>query len=319
MCVERIGDEERAELDLSSWDVAFTGAEPVRLSTLERFQKAFAPCGFKREAWFPCYGLAEATLMVSGGPKSRPPRVLRVATDELQVNRVVPDPEGQPVVSCGEPSQDQQLVVVDPETRLECRPAQIGEFWLASSSVASGYWHRPKESEETFSARLAAATPPTAGEASRDSAFLRTGDLGFVWDGELYVTGRCKDLIIIAGRNHYPQDIERTIEDADEAILTRGCGVFCLERADSEVLVAIAEVRRSARTRLIQAEAGRALLRAVRRAVAREHDLHIADLVLVIPASLPRTSSGKLRRGACRLQYQRGSLRTIRSALESKS
>ncbi|MGE0859322.1 MAG: fatty acyl-AMP ligase [Gammaproteobacteria bacterium] len=331
LCADRITAEQRSELDLGSWQVAFTGAEPVRARTLERFEQTFSQCGFSSEAWLPCYGLAEATLMVSGRERSRPASFLRCSSRDLELGRAAPDPEGPELVGCGPVRDGQHLLIVDPQTRRACPDEHIGEIWISGPSVASGYWGRAAESDATFAARLAdapnsAGTPggaprgstavqcPTAphrGEPSLETPFLRTGDLGFLRDGELFVTGRLKELIIIAGRNHYPQDLERTVENAHPMLQARGCIVFCVEQAHHEVLIAVAEVKRSQRLNLAGEEDEQAVLRAVRSAVAREHDVQIFDLVLVRPASLPRTSSGKLRRRVCRQQYLDNALQAI--------
>jgi acyl-CoA synthetase (AMP-forming)/AMP-acid ligase II len=334
LCADRITAEQRSELDLSSWQVAFTGAEPVRARTLERFGQTFAQCGFRSAAWLPCYGLAEATLMVSGKERSRPASFLRCSSRDLELGRAAPDPDGPELVGCGPVRDGQHLLIVNPHTRSACPDEHIGEIWVTGPSVASGYWGRAAESEETFAARLADApssagtaegapmgeavntgikspTVPHGREPSPETPFLRTGDLGFLRDGELFVTGRLKELIIIAGRNHYPQDLERTVENAHPMLQARGCIVFCVEQAHREVLVAVAEVKRTQRLHLAGEEDEQAVLRAVRSAVAREHDVQIFDLVLVRPASLPRTSSGKLRRRVCRQQYLDNALQAI--------
>lgn len=331
LCADRITAEQRSGLDLSSWQVAFTGAEPVRARTLERFQQTFSQCGFRSEAWLPCYGLAEATLMVSGKERSRPASFLRCSSRDLELGRAALDPNGPELVGCGPVRDGQHLLIVDPHTRRACPDEHIGEIWISGPSVASGYWGRAAESEATFAARLADApsfagtpegapmgstgaqcpTAPHGGEPSLETPFLRTGDLGFLRDGELFVTGRLKELIIIAGRNHYPQDLERTVENAHPMLQARGCIVFCVEQAHHEVLIAVAEVKRSQRLQLAGEGDEQAVLRAVRSAVAREHDVQIFDLVLVRPASLPRTSSGKLRRRVCRQQYLDNALQAI--------
>src|SRR5262249_13529169 len=189
-----------------SWSVAFNGAEPVRAETLDRFAAAFQRCGFRREAFFPCYGLAEATLIVSGGAKSDPPIIKSVNARELESNRLIDDDskDARQVVGCGGPLIDQRIAIVDPESLIECQDGDVGEIWVQGSSVAAGYWNKPEESMTVFQAKL-------RGTDRRSGRFLRTGDLGVIKDGELFVTGRIKDLIIIRGRNLYPQDIEATL------------------------------------------------------------------------------------------------------------
>ncbi|MCB1743121.1 MAG: fatty acyl-AMP ligase [Gammaproteobacteria bacterium] len=334
LCIDRISPEQRSELDLSSWDVAFTGAEPIRSRTLKRFEEAFSAHGFKGRAWLPCYGLAEATLIVSGKARPEPATVMRCSADGIASGRAVLDAEGTAVVACGRVRGGQQLLIVDPETHVECPDEHIGEIWVTGPSIAAGYWGRETESTATFAAQLACPSlvdsmsdseaaarssqphPPrrmdVTGRWQRLSGtpFLRTGDLGFLRNGELYVTGRLKELMIIAGRNHYPQDIEQTLENAHPVLHPRGCIVFSVESAHQEVLIAVAEVRRDKRLSLKEEGQPQAILRAVRSAVAREHDLQVFDLVLVRPASLPRTSSGKLQRRLCREQYLVGTLQT---------
>ena len=205
LCVRKTTREERARLDLSRWSVAFSGAEPVRAETLDRFTEAFAPSGFRRDAFLPCYGLAEATLLVSGRSEIVPPIVLSFAAGSLEHNRVSPARDTglaeRTLVGCGRVIHEHEVVIVDPATGLKCKPDSVGEIWVAGPSVAHGYWNRPDETAATFATRL----------GSGRTRYLRTGDLGFLRDGELFVTGRLKDLIIIHGRNIYPQDIEATV------------------------------------------------------------------------------------------------------------
>jgi acyl-CoA synthetase (AMP-forming)/AMP-acid ligase II len=239
LCVRKISEEQRAQLDLSSWKVAFNGAEPIRPATLERFTEAFAPCGFNAEAFHPCYGLAEATLFVTGKAAGSP-RAQSFNVAELVKNRVVSSggngTENKRLVSCGVSFGEQTVVVVNPETRIEADTDEVGEIWVAGPSIAGGYWNQPEATRQTFHAQLAGDT---------QKKFLRTGDLGFVFDGELYVTGRLKDLIIIRGLNHYPQDIEQTVEQS-HAALRPGCGAaFSVEIEGEEKLVVVQEVQRT--------------------------------------------------------------------------
>ncbi|HSK81412.1 MAG TPA: fatty acyl-AMP ligase, partial [Thermoanaerobaculia bacterium] len=191
LCVRKVGEAERESLDLSSWQVAFNGAEPVRAGTLRRFAEAFAPCGFRATAFRPCYGLAEATLLVSGGRPEGEPRVRALDAEALERHDVVEGDaaRSRELVGCG--AAMQEVLAVDPESGDPCPPGGVGEIWVAGPSVARGYWERPEETATTFGARLADGTGP----------FLRTGDLGFVSGGELFLTGRLKDLIILRGRN----------------------------------------------------------------------------------------------------------------------
>jgi len=235
--VRKIREEERDQLDLSSWTVAFNGAEPIRWDTLQRFSSAFASCGFRAESFYPCYGLAEATLMVSGDRKAAVPITRKISARALEQNRFVdhgePDEDQRILVSCGRTRLGQILSVVNPDTLDQCAVGEVGEICVSGSSVARGYFNRPVETVEVFGLRL----PKLA-----DQPFLRTGDLGFIQDGELFITGRFKDLIIIRGRNHYPQDLELTVEQCDEA-LRPGCGAaFSVDIEGEERLIIVQEV-----------------------------------------------------------------------------
>jgi amino acid adenylation domain-containing protein len=274
LCWRRIPEEEREGLDLSSWQVAFNGAEVVSAETLDRFAAAFEPCGFRRTAFHPCYGLAEATLMVSGG---RGPEGLLVRP---------------PLVSSGR--LQQEVVIADPETGARCPPGHVGEIWVRGPSVALRYWGRPEETTETFQARLA---------ETGEGPFLRTGDLGFLEGDEVFVTGRIKDLVIIRGRNHYPRDFELTAERSHPA-LRPGCGAaFSVGGEDGERLVLVYEAQRRADL------AG--VFDAVTRAIAEEHEVRVHDIVLLRPGAIPKTSSGKIQRRACRAAYLAGNLEAV--------
>ncbi|MFA6110075.1 MAG: AMP-binding protein, partial [Candidatus Latescibacterota bacterium] len=286
LCLQTVTEEQRRELDLSSWRVAFNGAEPVRAETLERFAAAFAPCGFHREALLPCYGLAEATLFVTGHLDHGRPAPRVAARD------------GAGFVGCGRGWLDQDLRIVDPETGVEQPAGSVGEIWLASPSVALGYWERPQETAETFAAAL---------PGMEEKRFLRTGDLGFVQAGELFVTGRLKDLVIIRGRNHYPQDIEKTVERAHPAMRPNSGAAFSIEHAGEERLVVVHEVERTA----LRSLDVQAVVAAVRQAVREEHEVQVHALVLLKPGGVPRTSSGKIQRRACREGFLTGELPVV--------
>ena len=213
LCIRKITPAQRATLDLSSWKMAFNGAEPIRHDTLERFAETFASCGFRHEVFYPCYGLAEATLIVTGGQQATRPvahTVQKLALEQQQLAVPANDmAAAQTLVGCGQAlSTQQQIVIVDPDSQTLCPPDHIGEIWVAGPSVAQGYWNRPAETAETFQAYLLTGEGP----------FLRTGDLGFLHAGELFITGRRKDVIIIRGSNHYPQDIELTVERSHPAL-----------------------------------------------------------------------------------------------------
>lgn len=288
-CVRNIAPEQKADLDLSCWTLAFNGAEPVRRETMARFAAAFEPCGFRREAFYPCYGLAEASLIVSGGMKGIVPKIQDLDKGALEQNRVVPVLEGAAVsfIGCGETLAEQQIVIAHPESGRRCAPDEIGEIWVSGPSIAKGYWNRPKETEETFRAFLS---------ETGEGPFLRTGDLGFLKEGALFVTGRLKDLIVIQGRNHYPQDIELTVERS-APIFRAGCGaVFSIDVDGEERLVVVQEVD-------FRQRPDEKVLGAVRLAVAREHELEVYAVVLIHAGTLPKTSSGKIQRCLCRFKF----------------
>ncbi|HEY9697897.1 MAG TPA: fatty acyl-AMP ligase [Trichocoleus sp.] len=302
LCLQKITPAQRDSLDLSSWEVAFTGAEPVRAETLERFAEMFAPCGFRKEAFLPCYGMAETTLIVSGGKKGALPMQQHLDGAALEQNRIVAakgDREGnRSVVGCGHQLQETQIAIVDPESLTRTAENQVGEIWVSGASVAQGYWNRSEETQKSFRAYLA---------DTNEGPFLRTGDLGFLLNGELFITGRIKDLIIIRGQNHYPQDIELTVEKSHSA-LRSGCGAaFTVEVKGGERLVIVQEVERSHLRKLNAQE----VVNNICRAVTAEHGLQVYATVLVKTGSIPRTSSGKVQRYACRSQFLAGTLNVL--------
>ena len=298
MCVRQIDEADRATLDLSSWTAAMSGAEPVRPETLEDFATVFGPCGLRREALFPCYGLAESTLMVSGGPLLNGPVVLRAEEGPLRRDTVtVTEDGGKPLASSGQVLPGYRAVIADPRTRVRCAAGTVGEIWLAGPSVASGYWESPAATEATFSARLA---------GTDEGPFLRTGDLGFIHDEQLFITSRLSDLIIVRGSNHAPQDIERTAE-ASHPALRPGSGIaFAIEDGGDARLVVVHEVRLDSLAADCEEVAA-----AVRQAVTEEHQLDVYAVVLLKPGTLPKTSSGKPRRRACRDLFLAGDLQQI--------
>jgi 8-amino-7-oxononanoate synthase len=300
LCVQKVTPEQRAELDLSSWTLAFNGAEPVRPETIERFAKTFEPCGFRRDAFYPCYGLAESTLIVSGGFKASPPVIRSFDAEALENHRateVLPDEEGaRELVGCGGSLLDQRVLIVDPEALTSVPDDRIGEIWVAGPSVAGGYWRRPEESKHTFGACL---------KDTGEGPFLRTGDLGFLLDGELFVTGRLKDLIIIRGLNHYPQDIERTVEQCHPGLRASSGAACTVEIEGRERLVIVQEIERR------KDQEAPAMFEAIRRGVAAEHELQVEAIVLLAAGSIPKTSSGKIQRHACRQGFLEGALETV--------
>ncbi|EFC83526.1 fatty acyl-AMP ligase [Parafrankia sp. EUN1f] len=286
------GDE---PLDLSSWKVAFNGAEPIRHQTIARFAETFAPFGFRPETSYPCYGLAEATLLVTGSRPGRGPRTVTADRAALTQRRYVPttDGLGQVLVGSGRVLSEQTIRIVDPATGQACPPGEIGEIWVSGPHVARGYWQNVEATAATFHATCADDEP--------GRRFLRTGDLGVLVDDELYVAGRLKDLIIIRGRNFYPQDIERTAEQAHPAAREGRVAAFAVPGpAAGERLVVVQEVRESPDVVLDDVAAS------IRAAVVREHDVSIGDLVLTGASELATTSSGKIMRAAARARYENG-------------
>lgn len=295
LCVRKISPGQRAALDLSCWEVAFTGAEPVSAETLDRFSEFFAPCGFRREAFYPCYGLAEATLIAAGGDRGTSPRILTVRKADLEAHRAVPGggPDSRTLVGCGRSLADQAIRIVHPERLVECPPGTVGEVWVSGPSIARGYWNRPEESRHTFGQRLA---------DTGAGPFLRTGDLGVVHEGTLYITGRLKELIIVRGRNLYPQDLERTAARTHPALESGAGAAFSVPVRGEERLVVVHEVNQR------QLSDAAAVAGAVRAALAGEHEVEPHAVVLIRGGTLPRTSSGKVRRAACRESFLAGDL-----------
>lgn len=302
LCVSKIKPQERENLDLSSWDVAFTGAEPVRATTLEKFANTFADCGFHTEAFYPCYGMAETTLFVSGGIKNQLPVIQAVDKVALLENNAITinseHPNAQLIVGCGHSWLEEKIVIVNPESLTQCQDGKVGEIWVSSDSVAQGYWNRPEQTEQTFLAFTA---------DTHQGPFLRTGDLGYLSKGELFITGRLKDLIIIQGRNYYPQDIEYTVQRSHPT-LRQECGVvFSIESASQEKLVVVHEVERSYLRKLNHQE----VIEKIINSVEQEHELDVYAVVLLKTESLPKTSSRKIQRMACRAGFLGGTLDVI--------
>jgi acyl-CoA synthetase (AMP-forming)/AMP-acid ligase II/alkylation response protein AidB-like acyl-CoA dehydrogenase/acyl carrier protein len=302
LCARRARRDGHSSLDLSSWKVAYNGSEPVRAATLERFAETFASSGFRREAFHPLYGLAEATLLVSSEGADRPPLIKSFSARELALGRGEPIAATEPsraLVSCGHAWAGTEIAIVNPTTRERCNPGSIGEIWVRGESVAAGYFGKEAETERIFRAKTADGAGP----------FLRTGDLGFLDEDHLFVTGRLKDLIIVRGRNHYPQDIEASVSTCHPALVPNGCAAFSIDSADGERVVVIQEVARTALRTLDVGE----VVRAIRRAVSEDHALHTHAVVLVKPSTLLRTSSGKVRHDACRAAFIDHSLVVVAS------
>lgn len=301
LCVRRIRDSRKSELDLRSWKAALNGSEPVRQSTLEAFAKAFASCGFNPKAMNPCYGLAEATVYASGYAKGTGYgleylRSTALAEDHL-VRTANPE-EGVPIVGCGFAVRGGRIRIVNPTTRKRCNADEVGEIWVHGNHIGQGYWEKPDVSRAIFRAQL---------QDSEDTdTYLRTGDLGFMRGEELFFTGRLKELIIIHGHNFYPQDIERTVEEAHPALRPHCGAAFSVNVHDQERLVVVFEVLRKFRD--IHFED---VFQTVRTAIAEAHDLPTHAIVLIHPKTMPKTTSGKLQRRGCRAQYLDGSLSVL--------
>jgi acyl-CoA synthetase (AMP-forming)/AMP-acid ligase II/fatty-acid desaturase len=297
LCVRRITDAERNTLDLSSWEVAFNGSEPVRAEVIDAFSERFAPRGFRREAVYPCYGLAEATLFVSGRGRSVAPTSLRFDRIRLEQDCAIlsDDPTARVLVNCGHEWSGQQIFIVDPERRAPVKQGQIGEIWVAGPSVAKGYWRQPAASAQTF---------VTALNGVGEGNYVRSGDLGLLHNGELYVTGRLKDLIIIRGRNHYPEDIERTVFASNAALRSGCCAAFAVDVDGEERLVVVQELSREFRDDFDEDK----IRGDVMEAIAAVHQVRLHALVLIAQGAIPKTSSGKIRRRACRAAFLDGTL-----------
>jgi 8-amino-7-oxononanoate synthase len=300
VCAKKISPARLEQLDLSCWEVAFNGAEPVRASTVDDFCNKFACCGFRPEAFYPCYGMAESTLIITGGDKSQLPEQHSFHGRQLdcrQVEVVSDDAsDARRLVACGRQLPDEVVMIVDPESR-EISPAnQVGEIWVSSPSVGQGYLNKPEASREAFDATL-------KGDPTR--RFLRTGDLGFFYSDQLYVTGRLKDLIVIRGVNHHPEDIEQTVERADSRIRTGAAAAFNIDDDGEDTLIVVCEVER------IQSDQWDNVIDAIRRQVAVHHDVVPDAVILVRTGSIPKTSSGKIQRHACRDRFLSGALLTV--------
>ncbi|HZS26414.1 MAG TPA: fatty acyl-AMP ligase, partial [Candidatus Angelobacter sp.] len=283
LCVRKVTPEQRSRLDLSSWKIAFNGAEPIHPETMERFSALFSSCGFNPKAFYPCYGLAESTLYVTGGKALAGPKYIHVNRSELEQGKAVvakPNGDVKMLVGCGHAAAEQKVVIVDPQTRRKCPDGSVGEVWVSGPSVAAGYWNRPQESAKVFCARLA---------DDGKGPFLRTGDLGFLQKGELFVTGRIKDLIIINGRNLYPQDVEVTAQASHPALQPFGGAAFCVEHENQERLVIAQEVQRE----FLRADSAE-MMAAIRQAIVRDYDVQAYAVALLKPGQVPRTSSGKV-------------------------
>lgn len=310
LCVQKIPPEQREGLDLRSWTFAFNGAEPIRKTTLDQFAKAFAPYGFRHEFFCPGYGLAEATLAVALNGRQKSAKFMAVMAGELEQHRIIEvdadDESGRQLVAsgCFDP-EFMEVAIIHPETRRTCRPGEVGEIWVRSPSVAQGYWNRPEETAETFRAVRA---------DTGEGPYLRTGDLGFIDDGHLFITGRLKDLIIIAGRNFYPQDIELVAEQSHPGVRANCSAAFSHDENGIERLIVVCELEREAMRKVEPRE----IEAAIRQAVASEHDVRVHRVYLLRPGSIPKTTSGKIQRRLCRKLLLEGELPAVYPARESR-
>jgi len=304
LCSQQITEEQMEGLDLSRWRLAYNGAEPIRSSTLSDFSRKFEEVGFNSQVFYPCYGMAETTLIVTGKVATEKPTLKSFDNDSLHEHRVVPvspDARGaRTLVGCGQVFPNEDVAIVDSQTYKRLPSGEVGEIWVNSPSVGRGYWDKPALSQQTFEAKLA---------DSQTGPYLRTGDLGFIQGDDLFVTGRLKDLIIIRGVNRYPQDIELTVERSSKRLQNGAVGCFAVDIDGRERLVVVAEVERKRR------EDWSDVIQAIRHDVTAEHDVPPDGIVLVRFGSIPKTSSGKIQRHACRNSFLDGSLKTIASWL----
>ncbi|BAZ43828.1 putative acyl-CoA synthase [Chondrocystis sp. NIES-4102] len=317
LCVRKYKPEQLVGLDLSSWQVAFNGAEPINHETLKQFTEIYSPYGFDPAAFYPCYGMAEATLIITGGSKNTAVVTKTVQGKALEQNKIIAaesnETHPRTLVSCGQSLKDQKIAIANPETLVSCQPGEVGEIWVSGASIAQGYWRQPQITENTFNVYL---------QDTNDGPFLRTGDLGFIEEGELFFTGRLKDMIIIKGRNHYPQDIEKTVEDTNPWIRPSCVASFSITLDGEEKLVIVAEVERRywSSNRLNSKSNGndtseiinvKDLTQLIKRDISKNHDLHVHTTLLLKPGSLPKTSSGKIQRHACRAEFLANNLEAL--------
>lgn len=300
-CVDKITDDQLHDLDLAKWQVALNGAETIRHEILSKFAQKFAACGFNFSTFCPGYGLAEATLKVTAIRRNQSFEVCRVEKEALSRNQIVITEEvenSQLLVSCGQTEIETEIAIVNPHTCERCQSYEVGEIWVKGKSVAQGYWQRPEATEHTFKAVIA---------DTLESPYLRTGDLGFLHQGQLYVTGRLKDMIIIRGGNYYPQDIEQSVEQSHPDLRSNCTAAFGIEIEGEERLVIVQEVERTSIRHFNQQE----VMEAIRRSVFQDHELQAYAIALIKPASIPKTSSGKIQRHACRDQFLKNQLKLI--------
>lgn len=303
-CLRRITPEQRRELDLSSWQVAGNAAEPINPKVLENFLETFASCGFRPHTMCPAYGLAEATLLVSASSSTEAPMILNLHPNALEKGQVVKANNSEKVVrrlvSCGGLVCDTKVAIVNPQTQTRCDSDEVGEIWVSDPSVAQGYWQKEEETDATFQAYIA---------DTGEGPFLRTGDLGFMYEGQLFISSRIKDVIIIRGTNHYPQDIEWTVQESHSALRPENGAAFAAEVDGEERLIIAQEIERGY-LRKIDADE---VMETIRRVVAEEHELQVHTILLLKPGTIPKTSSGKIQRSGCCRDWLDGNLDIVAS------
>lgn len=302
LCVQKVTDEEKSTLDFGSLKIIGNAAEPVRFETMQLFSDAFKPCGFDFNLFAPAYGLAEATVKVSGRLYGQKISYCILDTDALAKHKLVFLPEESPKgfisAGCGWTSIGADIRIVNPKTKELCAQDEVGEIWVQSASVAQGYWKRPEETEKTFQAYIV---------PSNEGPFMRTGDLGFVYNGQLHITGRIKDMVIIQGRNFYPQDIELTVEKCHPAMRPSFGAAFAVESSQVDHLVVVQEVKREYR----KSDDFEGIANAIRMAVAKNHGLRVQAVVLIMPSTIQKTTSGKIQRNATRNSFLNGELEAL--------
>ncbi len=304
LCVEKIKPEQLIDLDLSHWQIVYTGAEPVRSMTIDKFSRKFAVCGFNKESFYPCYGLAEITLNATSNDVKGSPKCITLATNKLEqgiVERVVTAVDGENTrtfVACGKALRDQKIKIVNPSTLNEVNENEIGEIWLSGPSKTLGYWNKPEETALTFHAEI--ANKPGV-------KYLRSGDLGFLQAERLYIVGRHKDLIIIRGKNYYPIDIEFSSESAALELEQNDSAAFSIEVEGVEQLVVVQTVKRTEIRKVDSIK----IKEFIRKTIIDDHEINPYEIVLVIPGQIPKTSSGKVQRKLCKQLYLEQALKVI--------
>jgi acyl-CoA synthetase (AMP-forming)/AMP-acid ligase II len=295
ICVNKISHDQCQGLDLSIWKTAFNSAEPVRVETVKAFSRKFGPYGFDSRAFHPAFGLAEGTLVITGYGDHKEIVTYPVDKDQFEQGKIVVADGGDTqnthlVVSCGSPFLDIEIAIVDPITLQRRLPGEVGEIWVAGDNIAAGYWNRPEETEATFGAMIT---------DTGEGPYLRTGDLGFLHNGDLYVTGRYKDLIIVRGRNYYPQDVEFTVQNSHQVMRPGACAAFSIKKGGQEQLVVVQEVRQ----RELEDETWDDVIKTIRKDIAREHGIRAYCVSLIEKGTISKTSSGKIMRSDSRDQF----------------